>query len=96
MSVCVCVLPFGSMVTHRYNEELYPSRLRCHLSPLRAAHSAVSCEVVDMMGWFILRQSKMTMTSLDGWPLVVGPEVAGESNPGSEGPPACGTHVGGC
>ena len=40
--------------------------------------------------WFVLRQSKMTMTSLDGWPLSVGPEVAGESNPSSEGPP----HVG--
>ena len=49
-----------------------------------------------MDGWFILRQSKMTMISLDGWSLAVGPEVAGESNPGSEGLPACGTHVDEC
>ena len=27
------------------------------------------------------------MRLVDGWPLAVGPEVAGESNPGSEGPP---------
>ena len=33
---------------------------------------------------------------LEGWPMAVGPEVAGESNPGSEGPPACGAHVSGC
>ena len=47
-------------------------------------------------GWLVIQQSKMTMTSIDGWPLIVGADVAGESNPGSEGPPACGTHVGGC
>ena len=52
--------------------------------------------VMVMMMMDVLQQSKMTMTSLDRWPLAVGAEVAGESNLGSEGPPACGTHVGGC